>query len=157
MFPVKDVNLDTITDAQSWRKTWQLIGFNRIRAKQKTSQETEKRACKKSWQRRGNQKSFTLTISWSLAKLVKIFRGIKVRRPLTVQKQMGLLREQYADSKEHLQYCCNQVWTKNGGLILWNAVAICDMFKTSWQTGKHRMKGDLENHLKDQCFRLAPW
>ena len=63
----------------------------------KTSQETEKRACKKYWQRRGNLKSLTLTISWSLAMLVKIFRGTKVRQHLTVQKQMGLLREQYAE------------------------------------------------------------
>ena len=28
--------------------------------------------------------------------------------------------------------------------------AICAMFKTSWQTGKQRVKGDLENHFMDQ-------
>ena len=39
---------------------------------------------------------------------------------------------------------------KNGGLIQWNAVAICEMSKTSWQKGKLRMKDDLENHNKDQ-------
>ena len=39
---MKDVDLETITDALSWYKFWQLNGFNHIRAKQKTSQETEK-------------------------------------------------------------------------------------------------------------------
>ena len=33
--------------------------------------------------------------------------------------------------KERHQYCYNRIWTKNGGLILWNAIAICEMFKTS--------------------------
>ena len=31
------------------------------------------------------------------------------------------------------------------------------MFKTSSQIIKHLMKGDLENHSKDQWFRLGPW
>ena len=47
-----------------------------------------KRACKSSWSRRGNQKSFTLTIPWHLAKPVKTYPGIIVRRHLDVQKQM---------------------------------------------------------------------
>ena len=37
---------------------------------------------------------------------------------------------------------------KDGGLMLWNAGAMCEMFKTSWQTGKLRMKDDVENHFK---------
>ena len=59
--------------------------------------------------------------------------------------------------KGRLQYCCNPAWRKNGGLVLWSAVAICEMSKTSWQMGKHLMNGDLENLSKDQSFRLAPW
>ena len=46
---------------------------------------------------------------------------------------------------------------KMGGLIQWNASAICDMSMTSWQTGKLLMKGDSENHLKAQSFRLVQW
>ena len=38
----------------------------------------------------------------------------------------------------------------NGGLILWNAIAICAMSKTSRQTGEHFVKCDSENHLKTQ-------
>ena len=33
---------------------------------------------------------------------------------------------------------------KNGGLVPWNAVAICEMSKTSWQTEKRHAKDDLE-------------
>ena len=46
---------------------------------------------------------------------------------------------------------------KSGGLILWNAIAICEMSKTSWQMGKHVTNGDLENHLKARSFRLVQW
>ena len=42
-------------------------------------------------------KSFTLRIPWNLARPVKIFPGIIVRRHHTDQKQMGLLREQCAE------------------------------------------------------------
>ena len=34
---------------------------------------------------------------------------------------------------------------------------ICEVFKTSWQTGKHLMRDDLENHLKDRTFRSEQW
>ena len=37
---------------------------------------------------------------------------------------------------------------KSGGLIQCNALAVCDMFKTSGQMGKHLMKDDSENHLE---------
>ena len=51
----------------------------------------------KFWSRRGNQKSFTLTIPWNLAKPVKIFPGIIVRQHHTDQKQRGLPKEQCAE------------------------------------------------------------
>ena len=41
---------------------------------------------------------------------------------------------------------------RSGGQIQWNAIAICEMSKTSWQTGKLLMKEDLGNHSKDQLF-----
>ena len=45
---------------------------------------------------------------------------------------MGLLRERCAESRTgHLRYCWNQVWTKNGRRIPWNATAICETFKIS--------------------------
>ena len=39
---MKIVNLETITDMQSWCRTWPLNGSSRIRVKQKTSQETQR-------------------------------------------------------------------------------------------------------------------
>ena len=39
---------------------------------------------------------------------------------------------------------------KSGGLIKWNAVAICEISKASCQMGKLLVKDDLENHSKDQ-------
>ena len=41
-FSVKVVNLDTIPDLQTWCKTWPPNGSSHIRAKQKTSQETQR-------------------------------------------------------------------------------------------------------------------
>ena len=60
---------------QSWCRTWPPNGSRRIRAKQKLHRK-HKEACKSSWSAIGNLKSFTLTIPWNSAKLVKISPGI---------------------------------------------------------------------------------
>ena len=53
--------------------------------------------------------------------------GIIARRQHTDQKQMGLLKKQYAEwRKAPLLYCCNQVWMKIGGQISWNVTPICE-------------------------------
>ena len=54
------------------------MGSSHLRAKQKLLRK-HKGACKSSWSQIGSLKSFTLTIPWNLAKLVKIFPGIIVR------------------------------------------------------------------------------
>ena len=54
-------------------------------------------ACKSSWNPRGNQKSFTLTIPWNSAKLVEIFHGIIARLHHTDQRLMVLRKEQCAE------------------------------------------------------------
>ena len=114
--------------------------------KTKSSQETE-RSLRKVVEPSDKPKViYTGTIPWNLAKSVKNYPGIIVHHGLIVSRQLILLREQYAAlGKGRLQYCCNQVWMKNGGRIPWNVTAICEMFKT-W---KHLMKGDLEKHSKD--------
>ena len=71
---------------------------------------------------------------------------------------MVVLKERYAEiMKELLLHCCNRAWMKNGALILWNAVAICEMSRTSWQKGKLCMKDDLEKHSKGQFSLLDQW
>ena len=59
----------------------------------KTCQETQKNL-KKSWSRRGHQKSFTLTIPWNLASLVRNYLRIIVRQRHSDRKLMGLPIEQ---------------------------------------------------------------
>ena len=49
-----------------------------------------------------------------------------------------------------LRYCCNQVWTMNGGRIPWSVTAIFETFMISCLMGKDQMKGGSEYHLTDQ-------
>ena len=95
-FSVKDVNLVTIIDKHSWCRTWLLTGSSRIRANTKLLRK-HKGACKSSWSRIGSLKSFTLTIFWNSAKLVKISPGIIARLHHIDQKQMVLRKEQCAE------------------------------------------------------------
>ena len=53
--------------------------------------------CKSSWKSKKNQKSFTLTIPWNSAKVVKIFPGIIARLHHTDGRLMGLLKKQCAE------------------------------------------------------------
>ena len=46
---------------------------------------------------------------------------------------------------------------KTGGQIPWNVIPTCETFKISCLMGKLQTKGVLENHLKDQSFRLVHW
>ena len=153
-FSVKVVNLETIIDMQSWCRTWPPNGSSRIRTKQKLLRK-HKGACKSSWNPRGNQKSFTLTIPWNSAKLVKISPGIIAPLHHTDRRLMGLLKEQCAEwRKAPLQYSCNQVWMKNGGQILWNVTLICETFKISYLMGRPHVRDVLGNLLED---RLIPF
>ena len=43
------------------------------------------------------------------------------------------------------------------GLILWNAIAICDTSKTSWRIAKPSMEDDSESQSRDRSFHLEPW
>ena len=148
---MKDVDLETITDALSWYKFWQLNGFNHIRAKQKTSQETEKSLRKFLEPQHKPTKVIPTYKSLEFGKSAKTFPGIIARLHLTVQKQMGLLKERYARLKKGLLlFCCNQVWMKNGGRIPWSVTAICETCKISCLMRKHLTNGDSANQLKDQ-------
>ena len=108
---------------QSWCRTWLPNGSRHIRAKQKLLRKHEG-ACKSSWSRIGNLKSFTLTIPWNLANLVKIFPGIIARLHHTdriaeravrrvkegtsaVLLQSGLDESWWADSMECYTYLRN--------------------------------------------------
>ena len=152
-FSVKKVNRGTIFDMPWWYKTWQHSGYNHTRANQNLPR--RRRTQWSSWSRRGNQKSFTLTIPWNLASLARNYPGIIVRQHHTDQKHMGLPKEQCAEG--HLRCYCNPVWTKIGGRIPWCATATCETFKISCLMGRHHMKGGSECPLTYQWYRLERW
>ena len=64
---------------------------------QKQLHKKPREACKSSWNPRGNQKSFTLTIPWNSGKLVKISPGIIARLHHTGRRLMVLREEQCAE------------------------------------------------------------
>ena len=99
-FSVKVVNLETIIDMQSWCRTWPPNGSKCIRTKPKL-QRKHREACKSSWSQIGSPKSFTLTIPWNLAKPVKIFPAIIVRRHHN-RKHMGLLRRSAQSKRRYI-------------------------------------------------------
>ena len=93
---------------------YSLNGSKHIRAKQKLHKKPRE-ACKSSWSPTGILKSFTLTIPWDSAKLVKISPGIIARLHHIDRRQMGLLKEQCARVKEGtsavlLQSGLNESW-----------------------------------------------
>ena len=115
-------------------------------------------ACESSWNPRGNQKSFTLTMPWNSAKLLKISPGIIARLHHIDRRQTALQKEQCAELKKvPLLYCCNQVWMKVGGQILWNVTSICETSQIYYLMGRRPMKDVLGNHFNDRLFRLVHW
>ena len=44
---------------------------------------------------------------------------------------------------------------RNGGLIPWDALAVCDMSKTSWQMRKLLMKGDSSSGAMVECYPIS--
>ena len=60
-------------------------------------QKKSQRSLQKFLEPEETKSQFILIIPWNLAKPVKIFPGIIVRRHHTDQKQMGLLKEQCAE------------------------------------------------------------
>ena len=81
--------------------------------------------------RQTSPKSFTPTIHWSLAEPAESYLGNIAHQRLTIPKQMVA-----EPRKELLQYCCNLAWMTRCGLIPWNVTVICELFKTSYRTGR---------------------
>ena len=144
------LNPETITGPLSWYKILLLNGFNLIRAKQ-NPHVRRKKAYENSWSRRKHPKLYFQTTRWNYGKHAKICHGITARQHLIDPRRRASLKEASdAQRKVRQQYCKSQDWMKGGGQILWNAIVICEMSKTSWQRRTHRTKDDLVNHTKDQ-------
>ena len=103
--------------------------------KTKTSQETQT-SLQKFLEPNRKPKVIYTDKSLEFGKACEDLSGIIVRQHYTDRKQMGLLKEQYAELKKApLPQCCNQVWMKIGGQIPWNAIFICETFKISCLMG----------------------
>ena len=86
-----------------------------VSCKTKTSQETQ-RSSQKFLEPNGKPKVIYADNSLEFGKLVKISPGITVRRHHTDRKQMGLLREQCAESsaQSERRYICSVVAIRSG-------------------------------------------
>ena len=110
-------------------------------SKTKTSQETQ-RSLQKFLEPNRKLKVIFTDNSLEFGKDCEDLSWNHLRQHHTDRKQMGLLREQCAESRKgHLQYCCNQVWVMNCGRIPGNVTAICETFKISCVMGRHHAKG----------------
>ena len=94
--------------------------------------------------RRSHKLLFIRTISYNLASIVKNYHGIIEQLHFINQTQAELQHELYVEQKKRHQPCyCNLDRVISGGWILWNAVAVCEMTTTSWQTGNLKINEDL--------------
>ena len=105
------------------------------------------------WSPIGNQKSFTLTIPWSSAKLVKIFHGIIARLHHIDQRQNGIAERAVRRVKEGtsavlLQSGLNESWWADSMECYTYLRNVTDLFSD----GKTPTKDVLGNHLKDRLF-----
>ena len=92
------------------------------------------------WSGRGNQMSVTLTILPRIGQNLWKFSWNQCMLSRHRSDTNGNCWEQVRRTKKK-QCCCNQVWTKNGGLILRSVIAICETFKISWLMGIHHVIG----------------
>ena len=100
-FSVKVVNLETIIDMQSWCRIWPPNGSSRIRVKQKLLMKHKRSSQKILEPNKKLRVIYTLnSLEFGKAFEDLIFLGIIVRRHYTDRKQMGLLREHYAEIKK---------------------------------------------------------
>ena len=152
-FLVKDVNLDTIINTLWWYNTWQLNEFNLIGAKPRLLRK-RRRPCKSSRSRRRSQ---SLTIPKNLANPVKTYPGIMARQHLTVGNKWDCW--QSGAQNEGRDFCGTvPIWSGwKWCQVPWNVSVTCTTDKISCLMGRHLVRSDSENHLKDQLFHLVQW
>ena len=125
--------------------------------KTKTSQETE-RSLQKFLEPTRKPKVIYTDNSLEFGKACEDLAWNHCTSTRIAQKHTELQNELYDESKKERQPCYYDLdWMKSGGQIIWYAVAICEMSKTSWQTGKLLMDEDLGNHSKDRLFDSVHW
>ena len=125
---MREVNLETTTDTQSWFKILPLNGFNLIRVKRKLLR--RRRGVYESFSsRRRSRKPFISTFRWNLANLVKFLSwNHRTSAPHRFETN-GIVERAVRRIKEGTSAVSFQPGSdENGVLILWNAIAIWEMF-----------------------------
>ena len=89
--------------------------------------------------RTSSRKVWWLDNGWS--------QGPQRGRRIMEQSPVRCRGTRYCHSVDSILSMRNKNFSGDG---LWNAIAICEVFKTSWQTGTHLMKDDSEHHSKVQ-------
>ena len=143
-----DVNLGTITDTLSWYKFSPLSG---IRVKPKLHRR-RRRIYDSSYSRRRSQKLFIRTNYLNLASIVKIITESSNNYTSSIRDKRNWRTSCTSSKRRDISSTvANLDRMISGGRIVWNAVAICERTKTSWQTGHLKMNEELENPSRT-CF-----
>ena len=125
------LNIETIDDARSWHKILPLSGLNRIRARQKNFS--------------GDRKEFK-KVSRAVGKKPKVFCtynslefGISCEDISWNHRTSTPHRSDTNGIAERAERSLDEKWSAD---FPWNATSICEIFKISWKTGKHFLKGE---------------
>ena len=142
-------NIGTITKSPPWNKIPPFCGY--YPCETKTSQETEK-----------NLRKFTETVAeakkysyrqficmWQV--LWRIIMESSNNYTSSIRDKPKCRTSCMSKKKRNQQYYHNLDRMISGDRILWNAVAIWEMTKTSWQTGNLKMNEDLGSPSRT-CF-----
>ena len=113
-------------------------------------------ACKSSWNPRGNQKSFTLTIPWNVKACEDLSWNHCTSTPHRSETN-GIAERAVRRVKEGTSVVLLQSGLKVGGQNLWNVTPICETSQICYLRGRRPMKDVLGNHLKDLSFHLVHW
>ena len=156
-FSVKEVNRVTIIDTPWWYKIWQHSGYNHTRVKQKLTRRP-RRAQWSSWSRRGNQKSFTLTVASKFGKSCEDLSwnhctSTPPRSETNGIAERAVRRVQEGTCAVLLQSGLDEKWRADS----MDALPICETFKISCLMGRHHKKGGSECPLTDHWYRLEQW
>ena len=123
-----------------------------VKWKTKTSQETENNSRK--FQKPSQKPKVIRT--YNLLEFGKYYEELSCNHRTTTlhrSERSGIAERAVRRIKEEISAVLLQSGSRmiSGGWILWNAVAICGMTKTSWQTGNLKMNENLVNPYRT-CF-----
>ena len=150
-----DMNLETITDIQSWCRTWPPNGSRHIRARPRLHKKPRE-ACKSSWSPKGILKSFKLTNSLEFGKACEDLSWSHCTSTPHRSETNGIADRAVRRVKEGtsavlLQSGLNESWWAD-------SMDVTPIFETSqiyYLMGRRSVKDVLGNHLKDLLFHLV--